>query len=182
MFSNIWSILCQYSIAGTASQNIGIRICRAQSTEIEFLRKVKLLNRILNQETRDWKLLSSVLWHPAEATFRGNVLPPSLSSETLVYTKLHGVTSQTRVAFLFIKSSIFWDIMPCSPLKSNRRFGEIYHLQRQDRRISQTRNHHEAGSFGSKDGGDMFLWPTTDHRALCPERQNSSQPPLWEHS
>jgi hypothetical protein len=27
-----------------------------------------------------------------------------------------------------MKSSIFWDITPCSPLKVNRRFGETYRL------------------------------------------------------
>jgi hypothetical protein len=34
-----------------------------------------------------------------------------------------------------IKSSIFWDITPCSLLKVNRRFGGIYRLHLQDRRL-----------------------------------------------
>jgi hypothetical protein len=34
--------------------------------------------------------------------------------------------------------------MPCSPLNVNRRFGGIYHLHLQGRRISRARNQHEA--------------------------------------
>jgi hypothetical protein len=30
-----------------------------------------------------------------------------------------------------MKSSVFWDIMPCSPLKVNRRFGRTYPLNLQ---------------------------------------------------
>jgi hypothetical protein len=32
-----------------------------------------------------------------------------------------------------MKSTIFWDIKPCSPLSVNRRFGETYRLQLQGR-------------------------------------------------
>jgi hypothetical protein len=42
------------------------------------------------------------------------------------------------------KSSIFWDITPCSVLKVNRRFGQIYRLHLQGR-ISQARCSVEAG-------------------------------------
>jgi hypothetical protein len=50
------------------------------------------------------------------------------------------------------KSTIFWDITPCSPLKVNRHFGGTYLLA--------TCLH--AGFllsyfFDSEDGGDMFL-------------------------
>jgi hypothetical protein len=37
---------------------------------------------------------------------------------------------------LIVKTSIFWDATPCSPLKFNRRFGGIYCLHLQGRRIS----------------------------------------------
>jgi hypothetical protein len=47
-----------------------------------------------------------------------------------------------------MKSTIFWDIMPCSPLKVNRRFGGIYHLHLQDQRISRARNQHESRAVG----------------------------------
>jgi hypothetical protein len=33
---------------------------------------------------------------------------------------------------LFMKSSIFWDMIQCSPLKANQRFGGAYHLHFQD--------------------------------------------------
>jgi hypothetical protein len=36
-----------------------------------------------------------------------------------------------------VKSSIFWDITPCSPFKANRRFGGTYCLHFQGRRISR---------------------------------------------
>jgi hypothetical protein len=35
------------------------------------------------------------------------------------------------------KNYIFWDIMPCSPLKVNQRFGGTCHFHFQSRRISQ---------------------------------------------
>jgi hypothetical protein len=45
-----------------------------------------------------------------------------------------------------MKSSLLWDIMPCSPLKANQRFGGTRCLHLQSRRISQARNQREAGS------------------------------------
>jgi hypothetical protein len=45
-----------------------------------------------------------------------------------------------------MKSTIFWDITPCSPLKVNRRFGWTYRLHYQSRRISQIRNQREENS------------------------------------
>jgi hypothetical protein len=39
-----------------------------------------------------------------------------------------------------LKSTILWDITPCSPLEVNRRFGRIYKLHLEGRRISRTRN------------------------------------------
>jgi hypothetical protein len=44
------------------------------------------------------------------------------------------------------KSSIFWYITPCSPLKVNRHFGGTFHLHPQGRIICQTRNQVESGS------------------------------------
>jgi hypothetical protein len=57
----------------------------------------------------------------------------------------HGGSLGSKYCFAF-KSSILWDTMMCSPLKSNRRFGGICRLQLQGARISQERNNHEAGS------------------------------------
>jgi hypothetical protein len=43
-----------------------------------------------------------------------------------------------------VKSTIFWDITPCSPLKVNRHFGGTYRLLLQGRRISRARNQRES--------------------------------------
>jgi hypothetical protein len=43
-----------------------------------------------------------------------------------------------------MKSTVFWDIMPCSPLKVNQRFRGAYHLHLQGRRISRARNQWQA--------------------------------------
>jgi hypothetical protein len=45
-----------------------------------------------------------------------------------------------------MKSCIFWDITPCSPLEANGRFGGSYRLQLQGRKLSQTIHQHEEGS------------------------------------
>jgi hypothetical protein len=42
-----------------------------------------------------------------------------------------------------MKSTIFSEITPCSPLKVNRRFGGTYRLHLQGRKISQARNPRE---------------------------------------
>jgi hypothetical protein len=40
-----------------------------------------------------------------------------------------------EVTAVVMKSTIFWDIMPCSPLSVNRRFGGTYHLYLQGRKL-----------------------------------------------
>jgi hypothetical protein len=70
-----------------------------------------------------------------------------------------------------MKSSIFWDITPCSPLKVNRSFRETHRLDLQGRRNRRTRNQRETrwqakqslatlpGLFlHTEDGGSVFLW------------------------
>jgi hypothetical protein len=42
-----------------------------------------------------------------------------------------------------IKSTIFWDITPCSPLKVSKRFGGTYRPHLHGRRISQARHQRE---------------------------------------
>jgi hypothetical protein len=58
-----------------------------------------------------------------------------------------------------MKSSIVWDIMPCSLVTDNRRLGGIHRFHHQVRRISQGRNRHKADSEQSpaENGGDTFL-------------------------
>jgi hypothetical protein len=67
-----------------------------------------------------------------------------------------------------MKSTLFWDITPCSPVHVNRRFGETYRLHIQGRRISRARNQRKSRRFfhagillrlffDPEDGGDIFL-------------------------
>jgi hypothetical protein len=66
-----------------------------------------------------------------------------------------------------MKSSIFWDITPCSSLKDNRHFGGTYRLHLHGRRKSRASlalldSYFQAGFligllFDPEDGGDMFL-------------------------
>jgi hypothetical protein len=49
-----------------------------------------------------------------------------------------------------MKTSIFWDIMSCSPLKVNQRCGGTCCLHLQGRRISQAKKQREAGSKQSR--------------------------------
>jgi hypothetical protein len=58
---------------------------------------------------------------------------------------------------VIMKSTIFWDITPCSPLKVNRCLGGTCRLSFQGRRISHKRNQHEVGS---KQGAEIN-WATT---------------------
>jgi hypothetical protein len=43
------------------------------------------------------------------------------------------------LAVVVMKSSSFWDITPCGPLKVDQCFGGTYHLHLQYQRISQAR-------------------------------------------
>jgi hypothetical protein len=60
-----------------------------------------------------------------------------------------------------MKDTIFWDIMPRSPLKVSRRFGGTYRLSIQGRKALLA-TCFRAGFllgliFDSEDGGDMFI-------------------------
>jgi hypothetical protein len=74
-----------------------------------------------------------------------------------------------------LKSSVFWDIMPFSPLKVNRHFRGTYHLHFQSRIVSQARNQHVAVIRQSSDwyvGNDVFLrnvgWLSTVYMVIYP--------------
>jgi hypothetical protein len=60
-----------------------------------------------------------------------------------------------------LKSTTFWYIMQCSPLKVNRRFGGTYRLHLQDWRISRARNQRESRRQAE-------LWRTTAVRTSNP--------------
>jgi hypothetical protein len=120
------------------------------------------------------------------------------NSVPLLWPK-HTLTNNTFVVgfevltAVVMKSTIFWDIMPCSPLKANRHFRRTYRLHFQGRSISRTRYQHEimwqaepcfhAGIllglyFYPENGGNMFFrnvcWLSTDYTTLCLRRWYSS--------
>jgi hypothetical protein len=86
------------------------------------------------------------------------------------------------------KSSIFWDITPCSPLKANRCFGGTHRLHHQRWSISWARNKQDLATcfqagfllslfFRPEYEGDMLLrnvcWLSVDYTALYPGSWNS---------
>jgi hypothetical protein len=97
----------------------------------------------------------------------------------------HSVGFEVLTAVV-MKSSIFWDKTPCSPLKPIRCFGGTRRLHLQGRRISHARNHHEAGTKQSKlhaglfdpEDGNIFLrnvgYFPTGYTDLYSRRQESS--------
>jgi hypothetical protein len=88
-----------------------------------------------------------------------------------IYRYISYINKQTFIGFevltpVVMKSSIFWDTTPHSPLKVNRLFGGTSLLHLQGRKICQARNQlatcfHAAFLllifFDPEDGGDMFL-------------------------
>jgi hypothetical protein len=55
-----------------------------------------------------------------------------------------------------MKSTIFWDITPCSPLGGNRRFRGTYRHHLQGKKAEQETSV-KAGDKHLLAGGDMFL-------------------------
>jgi hypothetical protein len=64
--------------------------------------------------------------------------------------KRNGLVSFEVLTAVVMKSFIFWDITPFSPVEVKRRFGETYCLHLQCRRVSQTSGQPEAGSKQSE--------------------------------
>jgi hypothetical protein len=56
-----------------------------------------------------------------------------------------------------MKSTIFWDITPCSPLKVNQSFGGTYHLNLQGLATCFHSGFLIGVFFDPEDGDDMFL-------------------------
>jgi hypothetical protein len=65
------------------------------------------------------------------------------------------------IRVFYLKSTIFWAIMPCSPLKVNRRFGRTFCLHLQGRRISRKTNQRESRWQAE------FYPPTLKMEAIC---------------
>jgi hypothetical protein len=79
---------------------------------------------------------------------------------------------------LVMKSIIFWNITPCSPLSVNRRFGGTYRLPPAFTLVS-----YSGYLLDLEDGGDMFLrnvgWHSNDYTALYPRKWYSSRHGLF---
>jgi hypothetical protein len=71
----------------------------------------------------------------------------TLLSQIIIYLRFN------VLAEIVMKSSIFWNIMPCSPFKVNRRFGGIYRIYLQGLLVSQSRNQVDAFSKESSESG-----------------------------
>jgi hypothetical protein len=103
------------------------------------------------------------------------------------YTNMFEFVGFEVLKAVVIKSTIVWDITPCSPLKVNRSFGVTYRLHLQGRRISQERNQMASRAllatwfhagflhslfFDPEDRGAMFLrnvgWISTNYTELYP--------------
>jgi hypothetical protein len=72
-----------------------------------------------------------------------------------------------------MKSSAFWDITPCSPLKVNQRFGGTRRLLLQVGRISQARNQRKAGGKENK-----LLAETSEYVVNRREMEDSKSVPV----
>jgi hypothetical protein len=70
-----------------------------------------------------------------------NPLKVYLCASTVIQITL---TYKVPRTFTEVKSTIFWDIAPCTPLKVNRCFGVTYRIHLQGRRISGARNQRES--------------------------------------
>jgi hypothetical protein len=107
---------------------------------------------------------------------------------TCIYQRLLRTVGLEVLTAVVMKSTTFWDIMPCSPLSVNRHFGGTYRLYLQGRKnrlslpTAFTLVSCSAYFFDPEDWGDMFLrnvgWRSTDYTALYPRRWYSSHP-LW---
>jgi hypothetical protein len=86
------------------------------------------------------------------------LLPLSLESSTF----LAHIKKPKGKLWFYQKSTLFWDITPCSPLKVNRHFGGIYCLHLQGRRKSRARNQHE-----SRWGAESFSLPLAFMLICC---------------
>jgi hypothetical protein len=79
------------------------------------------------------------------------------------------------------KISVFWDKIPCSPVKTPHHFGGTYRLHLQRRRVSSACSLLHAGFLlglliDPEDGGDIFLrnidFPLPDYMALYSRREH----------
>jgi hypothetical protein len=108
-----------------------------------FVESVFFINVTL---TNMWSISSAWISYSCYCSSSSYFSSSSFSPSSSYFTKLHGVTSHKIVIWISIysTSSIFWDIMACSPLKVNGLFRGTCRLHLQGRRISGARNQRES--------------------------------------
>jgi hypothetical protein len=86
------------------------------------------------------------LFHKERLQIRFNALSWQTTSFLLnrPYQALKTILVFEVLTAVAMKSSIFWDVTPCSPLKVNRRFGRTCRLYFNGRRIRPARNKREV--------------------------------------
>jgi hypothetical protein len=87
-----------------------------------------------------------LLWYPkpvlhVTATVRLFIALSSFCLITFKHAESEVLTAIVR------KSSLLWNVTPCSPVNFNVSFGGTFHLHHHCWRVSQARNQDEAGSF-----------------------------------
>jgi hypothetical protein len=70
-----------------------------------------------------------------------------------------------------MKSTTFWELMPCSPLNVDTHFGGIYHLRVRGWRVSQARNQHELRTATRCFLAWLTLQPWRWRRHIPPKRR-----------
>jgi hypothetical protein len=65
-----------------------------------------------------------------------------ISTSWVKWTRLCSIELGTQLCSYTIKSSTFWDIMPCNSVKVKRRFGEKYRLCLQGRIVHPAIDYH----------------------------------------
>jgi hypothetical protein len=81
-----------------------------------------------------------------ESKHHHKILASNCQQRYITFRSINTLVGLEVFTPVVIKSSVWWDIKPCSPLEINRRFGGACHLRLQVIRIKQVRNQHKAGS------------------------------------
>jgi hypothetical protein len=89
--------------------------------------------------------------------FRGTGKLRHVNIVCVCETEFISVSIMFNTMTLIWRVLIFWDIMPCGPLKANRRFGGKFHFHLQGKRISKAKNSREAGRCFPKMSIDFQL-------------------------
>jgi hypothetical protein len=96
------------------------------------------------------------------------------STQRWVVTSMNQLyTWEMKEHKLEVKSTVFWDIKPCGPLKVNRCFGGTYRLHFQGRRMNRARNQRETrwqAEFSRSFLARLILRPWRWRRYIPPKR------------